>query len=129
MGDAFWEERALDRAAGGSWGVGEGLGRGSTQFWVVLSFRPCCPWAVCASSLTAASTRRPTAATSWGSAPTCRSLPTCWPQVRAASVWAEPGSEVKPRDWTSAAGLRAMPAGLRREDPRCRTSFPHDIGF
>ncbi|XP_060999659.1 folliculin isoform X3 [Dama dama] len=31
-------------------------------------------------SPSAASTRRPTAATSWASAPTCRSLPTCWPQ-------------------------------------------------
>lgn len=84
--------------------------------------RPCCPWAVCASSRTAASTRRPTAATSWGSAPTCRSPPTCSPQVRLSS----------PRPSTQrlalAVRLRVSPAGLGSRDPHCRTSFPSVTG-
>lgn len=43
--------------------------------------RPCCLWAVSGSSLTAASMRRPIAATSWGSALPCLSPLMFWPQV------------------------------------------------
>lgn len=53
--------------------------------WWILSqpvlHRPCCLSAVSESSRTAASTRRPIAATSWGSALPCPSPLMCWPRV------------------------------------------------
>lgn len=86
--DAFWEERSLGRAGAGTWGVGNGDRQALFQLGLVLSHcvpsRLCCQWAVYASSLTATSTRRPTGATSWGSARMCRSHPTCCPQVHTS---------------------------------------------
>ena len=106
------------------WGVGTESAGAVLNSGPLCPCRPCCPWAVSVSSPTAASMRRPTAATSWASAPTCRSLPTCWPQVCAS------GLRVRPHDWVSAVCLRTTPAGLRgRRFPCCRTHFPNDIGL
>lgn len=100
---------------------GGGCSAGAGLCHRVLS-RRCCQWAVSASSLTATSTRRPTAATSWGSALTCRSPPTYCPQVRPSLVGPSPapqGSEVE---------LRLSHGS---EDAACssrRTSFPGGFG-
>lgn len=100
---------------------GRGCSAGAGLCYCVLS-RRCCQWAVSASSLIATSTRRPTAATSWGSALTCRSPPTCCPQVRPSPVGPSPalqGSEVE---------LRLSHGS---EDAVCssrRTSFPSGFG-
>lgn len=51
-----------------------------------LLSRPCCQWAVSASSPTATNMRRPTDATSWASAPMCRFPRTCSLQVCAFPI-------------------------------------------
>ena len=92
-------------------------------------FRPCCRWAVSAPSLTAASTRRPTGATSWGSACTCRCPPTCSPRVRACPAWSVPvprGLEVGLNLHCVFQGVTCRPQ--KQEGPCCRTSFPNAIG-